>query len=86
MRVGALWVSQETWTVLTLLFHWSPLICTSIVFRDRGMVCGWPESETITVFKRHPTGNLHKKWRHLIITTTTRIDFVVTFQVQARFR
>ena len=24
--------------VLNLLFHWSPLICTSIVFRDRGIV------------------------------------------------
>ena len=25
-------------TVLNLLFLWSPLICTSIVFRDRGVV------------------------------------------------
>ena len=30
--------SQQTCTVLNLLFHWSPLICTSIVFRDRGIV------------------------------------------------
>ena len=29
---------QWTCTVLNLLFHWSPLICTSIVFRDRGVV------------------------------------------------
>ena len=27
-----------TCTVLNLLFHWSPLICTSIVFRGRGIV------------------------------------------------
>lgn len=27
-----------TCTVLNLLFHWSPLTCTSIVFRDRGIV------------------------------------------------
>ena len=32
--------SQYTCTVLNLLFHWSPLICTSIVFRDRGIVMG----------------------------------------------
>ena len=25
-------------TVLNFLFHWSPLICTSIVLRDRGIV------------------------------------------------
>ena len=29
---------QQTCTVLNLLFHWSPLIYTSIVFRDRGIV------------------------------------------------
>ena len=29
---------QHTCTVLNLLFHWSPLICTSIVFRDGGIV------------------------------------------------
>ena len=28
----------QTCTVLKLLFHWSPLICPSIVFRDRGIV------------------------------------------------
>ena len=28
---------QYTCTVLNLLFHWSSLICTSIVFRDRGI-------------------------------------------------
>ena len=31
-------ISQQTCTVLNLLFHWSRLICTSIVFRDRGIV------------------------------------------------
>ena len=30
--------SRLTCTVLNLLFHWSSLICTSIVFRDRGIV------------------------------------------------
>ena len=29
---------QYTGTVLNILFHWSPLICTSIVFRDRSIV------------------------------------------------
>ena len=29
---------QLTCTFLNLLFHWSPLMCTSIVFRDRGLV------------------------------------------------
>ena len=29
---------QYTCPVLNLLFHWSPLICTSIVLRDRGIV------------------------------------------------
>ena len=29
---------QKTCTVLNLLFHWFPLICTSIVFRDRVIV------------------------------------------------
>ena len=29
---------QRSCTVLNLLFHWCPLICTSIVFRDRGIV------------------------------------------------
>ena len=30
--------SQYTCTVLNLLFHLSPSICTSIVFRDTGIV------------------------------------------------
>ena len=29
---------QQTCTVLNLLFQWSTLICTSTVFRDRGIV------------------------------------------------
>ena len=31
-------LEQKTRTILNLLFHWSPLICTSIVFRERGIV------------------------------------------------
>ena len=33
---------QLTCTVLNLLFHWFPLICTSIVFRDGGIVMWQP--------------------------------------------
>ena len=41
-KLWALPSLRQTWqltcTVLNLLFHWSPLMCTSIVFRDRGLV------------------------------------------------
>ena len=36
-RFGAS-LCQQTCTVLKPLFHWSPLTCTSTVFRDRGIV------------------------------------------------
>ena len=36
--IATKFLPQQTCTVLNLLFHWSPLICTSIVFRDRGTV------------------------------------------------
>ena len=38
LDLGKCWQDRFTYTVLSLSFHWSPLICTSIVFRDRGIV------------------------------------------------
>ena len=43
---------------LNLLFHWSPLICTSILFRDRGIVM----SQSL-LFSQPVTSNLSNRCR-----------------------
>ena len=43
---------------LNLLFHWSPLICTSILFRDRGIVM----SQSL-LFSQPVTNNLSNRCR-----------------------
>ena len=48
----------QTCTVVKLLFHWSPLICTSIVFRDRGIVM----SQSL-LFSQPITNNLSNRCR-----------------------
>ena len=37
-RLLVVYMFQHTCAVLNILFHWFPLICTSIVFRDGGIV------------------------------------------------
>ena len=55
---GKCWQDRFTYTVLNLLFHWSPLICTSIVFRDRGIVM----SQSL-LFSQPVTKNLSNRCR-----------------------
>ena len=50
--------SRLTCTVLNLLFHWTSLICTSIVFRDRGIVM----SQSL-LFYQPVTNNLSNRCR-----------------------
>ena len=80
----AIW-QQMTYTVLNLLFHWSPLICTSIVFRDRGIVMSQSLlfSQLITVFQigaDHPaTVPQHPKTLKLLSSPTGFFTSVCLF-------
>ena len=83
----AIW-QQMTYTVLNLLFHWSPLICTSIVFRDRGIVMSQSLlfSQLITVFQigaDHPaTVPQHPKTLKLLSSPTGFYTSVCSFIVR----
>ena len=61
----AIW-QQMTHTVLNIFFHWFPLICTSIVFRDRAIVM----SQSL-LFSKPITNSLSNRCRSPSNSATT---------------
>ena len=76
---------QVTYTVLNPLFHWSPLICTSIVFRDRGIVMSQsllfsqPITNSLANRCRSPSNSATKPQNLKIIIISNRVLYFSLF-------